>query len=77
MAPPVAGGAAAASNLGDLFSLSGGAGLTGGYVEPKSVREKSYVKDCSVIRTKKQKVRGTSQQKILTCPAKRLCLSET
>lgn len=38
MAPPVqAGGAVPATNLGDLFSLSGGAGLTGGYVGPKSL----------------------------------------
>lgn len=32
-APPVA----APGGLGDLFSLSGGAGLTSGYVAPKAV----------------------------------------
>ena len=37
-APVAAGGGAGGANLGDLFSLSGGAGLTGGLVESKSVR---------------------------------------
>ena len=40
-APGPAVGPPAANNLGDLFSLSGGAGLTSGYVEPKSVSERN------------------------------------
>ena len=36
-APPAAAVPGATVGLGDLFSLSGGAGLTAGYVSPKTV----------------------------------------
>ena len=35
--PPAAAVPGATVGLGDLFSLSGGAGLTAGYVSPKTV----------------------------------------
>ncbi len=40
-APPSAG---ASAGLGDLFSLSGGAGLTAGYVAPKTVSGRSFLR---------------------------------
>ena len=43
---PAPGSGVSSGGLGDLFSLSGGAGLTGGYVAPKSVSKKYVIEKC-------------------------------
>ena len=48
MEPP-AGVPVSTGGLGDLFSLSGGAGLTSGYVAPKTVSIVQYVNELLVI----------------------------